>query len=391
MLFSPLGTAVLSLFGAVVMVAVTTTPARADPGILYLGEATRVAVETGPASISHTDTRWGVNGTDLGIMWPGSRGQTLIAFGDTYGPNGTDWRSGTLATSTDRQLADGMRIDTFATDRPGHAGELLSSLKRDNVEMTRIPTGGVNIGGRDYLSYMSVRHWGQPGDWTTNYAGLAVSDDDGRTWSDIPSARRANNTRFSDRFQMVSLAEFGGYVYLFGTPNGRAGNAYLARVTPDELTRPQAYEYWTGQGWRTGDDSAAAAVLPGPVGEISVAYNQGLHTWMIMYLDESRHALTLRLGLSPAGPWTPQIVIASADDYANLYGGFLHPRSTGLDVYFTLSEFTGYNVSLLRLQLPGNLIATALNQLPIALPSLPNIGPSLPTVPLPALPGVAGG
>jgi hypothetical protein len=377
---------VLSFAVAVVLPIVTAPPARADPGILYLGEATRVAVETGPSSIGHTDIRWGVTGTDLGIMWTGSRGQTLIAFGDTYGPNGGDWRSGTLASSTDRHLADGMRIDSFVTDRPGHAGELLSSLKQDNVEMTKIPTGGVNIGGRDYLSYMSVRHWGRPGDWTTNYAGIAVSDDDGRSWSDVPSARRANNSEFSDPFQMVSMARFGRYVYLFGTPNGRFGNAYLARVSPSELTEPAAYQYWTGRGWSTGDESAAAAILPGPVGEISVAYNPGLHSWMMMYLDEGHHALTLRLGLTPAGPWTPQIVIASASDYANLYGGFLHPRSTGFDVYFTLSEFTGYNVSLLRLQLPGNLIATALNQLPVELPSLPNIGIPVPAVPVPTLP-----
>lgn len=371
------------------LLGLSVSPARADPGILLFGEAPRVAVETGPASIDHTDTRYAVVGTDLGIMWQGRNNQTLIAFGDTYGPNATDWRSGTLARSTDTQLADGMHLDSFVTDRPGHAKELLPSLKRDNVEMTKIATGGVNVNGRDYLAYMSVRHWGLPGHWTTNYAGIATSDDNGQTWTEVPGARRDNTADRGDKFQMVSFARLDNYLYLFGTPNGRFGNTYLARVPDNKLTTPADYQYWTGTGgWRTGTDRIASPILPGPVGEISAAYNQALHAWMIMYLDEGHHSLTMRLGLSPTGPWTPQIVIATAGSYASLYGGFLHPRSNGLDVYFAVSQFAGYNVSLMRLQLPGNLIATALNQLPIPTPTLPNIGPPAPTLPVPPVPDV---
>ncbi|HEY1970074.1 MAG TPA: DUF4185 domain-containing protein [Pseudonocardia sp.] len=383
----PARTAALPVMAAALLLVVWVTPARADPNLLLLGEAQRVAVETGPASISHTDTRYGVNGTDLGIMWRGADGRTMVAFGDTYGPNGTDWRSGTLAHSGTTDLSRGMRLDDFVTDRPGHAKELLPSLKRDNVEMTKIATGGVAVGGRDYLAYMSVRHWGAPGYWTTNYAGLATSDDAGQTWTDVPDARRPNTAGGDDRFQMVAMAPLGGYVYLFGTPNGRAGRTYLARVRSADLATPTAYQFWTGTGgWRHGRDQLAVPILPGPVAEISAAYNQALHAWMIMYLDEGHHTLTLRLGLHPAGPWTPQIVIASAGAYPELYGGFLHPLSNGLDVYFTVSQFAGYNVSLMRLQLPGNLIATALNQLPIPGLALPNIGPPAPALPVPPIP-----
>jgi hypothetical protein len=379
-------TAVVTLVIALAL-AVSAAPAAADPGILAIGEANRVAVETGPASIDHTDTRYGVNGTDLGIMWTGAGGQTLVAFGDTYGPNSTDWRSNVLARSTDNQLADGMHLTAFVTDRPGHAAELLPSLKRDNVEMTKIPTGGVHVNGKDYLAYMSVRHWGDPGHWITNYAGLAVSSDDGRSWTDIRHARRPNTAGYRDKFQMVSLARHGDYVYLFGTPNGRFGSAYLARALPAQLATPAAYQYWTGLGgWRTGADESATPILPGPVGEISAMYNQALHAWMIMYLDERHQTLTLRLAPAPTGPWTPQIVIAGAGSYPSLYGGFLHPRSDGLDVYFMVSQFAGYNASLMRLQLPGNLILTALNQLPIPTGALPNPGPPAPTLPSPVVP-----
>jgi hypothetical protein len=136
--------------------------------------------------------------------------------------------------------------------------------------MTKIATGGVNVNSRGYLAYMSVRHWGLPGHWTTNYAGIATSDDNGQTWTEVPGARRDNTADRGDKFQMVSFARLDNYVYLFGTPNGRFGNTYLARVPDNKLTTPADYQYWTGTGgWRTGTDRIASPILPGPVGEIS--------------------------------------------------------------------------------------------------------------------------
>ncbi|MCA1693854.1 MAG: DUF4185 domain-containing protein, partial [Actinobacteria bacterium] len=84
------------------------------------GQASRVATLTGAASINDTKARYGVKGTDLGIMWTDERGQILAAFGDTFGarwagpdsaaadPAAIDWRSNTLARSSDRNPADGM-------------------------------------------------------------------------------------------------------------------------------------------------------------------------------------------------------------------------------------------------------------------------------------------
>lgn len=151
----------LAIAISLLMLAVAA-PSAADPGIVYFGEAHRVAVLTGPKSINATHTRYGVHGTDLGITWQGAGNRFLMAFGDTFGRAGSDWRSNTLAVSSDRVLADGMRFDGMITDRPRHAKELLPSRKIDNVEKTVVPTGGAHA-GRDYLSYMSVRRWGTPG------------------------------------------------------------------------------------------------------------------------------------------------------------------------------------------------------------------------------------
>ncbi len=346
------------------------------------GEAQRVALLTGPGSINATDIRYQVEGTDLGIMWEDEDGRILTAFGDTFGagypgpgaydwagaggevpaPGPIAWRSNVLARSWDREPADGLSFD-MVTDRPGYAKELIPSLKIDHVEVSTIPTGGIHVDGRDYLAYMSVRHFDLPGTWTTNYSGVAYSDDHGQNWVQVPQARNFNTATFDDPFQMVAYARRDGLVYLFGTPNGRFGDAHLARVPEDEILDPGAYEYWTGPGgWQRGSRRDAAPIVPGPVGELSVRYDGALDAWTMSYLDESSGTIVLRLARTPTGPWTSEIAIASSATYPTLYGGFFHPDSDGLDIYFTMTQFDVYNVSLMRV--PADTVRTALRQLP---------------------------
>ncbi|MGB9282112.1 MAG: DUF4185 domain-containing protein [Pseudonocardiaceae bacterium] len=356
--------------GAVLGVLIAaTTVTLAAPGAASTvprGQASRVAGITGAASMNDTQARYDVKGTDLGIMWADDRGQILVAFGDTFGPAwaGTgapaqdpasiDWRSNTLARSSDRNPANGMVFDDFVADRPGHAKELLPSLKRDGVEMTKIPTGGVNVGGRDYLAYMSVRHFGQPGHWVTNYSGVAYSDDGGQNWVECVGAIRPNTPGLDEQFQMIAYARRDGFVYAFGTPNGRFGDAHLARVPEQRLLDKSAYEYWTGTRWQRGVSAIAAAIVPGPVGELSVRYDEILKSWEMMYLDEARGAIVVRLAAAPTGPWGAPMPVATSRQYPHLYGGFLHPDSTGSDIYFTMTQYDRYNVSLMHARLPVN-------------------------------------
>ena len=221
-------------------VTVAVTVSAAAPGVAQtgpLGIADPVAVLTGAASINATESRYEVKGTDLGIMWTDEHGYILTAFGDTFGakwtgvdsgfanPTTIDWRSNTLARSSDRNPAHGLHFDSFITDRAGPAKELLPSLKRNGVEMTKIPTGGINIGGRNYLAYRSVRRFTTPGHWITNYSGIAYSDDGGENWHEASSARQLNTSDLDQKFQMIAFARRDGFVYVFGTPNGRFGNA----------------------------------------------------------------------------------------------------------------------------------------------------------------------
>ncbi|MFD9946558.1 DUF4185 domain-containing protein [Nonomuraea sp. NPDC059023] len=334
-------------------------------GVVGVGRSPGVVVAKVTGAGSGTDLAWKVNATDLGIMWDNGAGEVLAAFGDTFGDgwappgaNGGDWRSQVLLRSGDRDLADGMTFSSAATDRAGHAKELIPSRKVDGDEITVIPTAGVSVGTRQYMGYMSVRHWGPPGQWDTNYAGIAYSDDNGQNWT-AATTPRWDNPDGGNHFQMAAMVRRDGYVHLFATPNGRSGAAYLARVPERQILDKSAYQYWTGSQWRQGQDTLAAPVVNAPVAELSVQFNAYTGKWLMTYLQGSD--VVLRSAAAPTGPWSAPALVASSADYPGLYGGFMHPWSQGPDLYLTLSEWTPYNVYLIRITLTPDAAVTNAN------------------------------
>lgn len=323
-------------------------------------ETTLVAQLTGRESINRTAERFGIHATDLGIMWEDGDGRVMVVFGDTYGEGwcgdgaGTsdhsDWRCNVLATSTNRDLDNGLLLDEVVSrDDDGVAGQILERDRKVRKEETVIPTSGIAVDGRHYLHYMSVRKWGDQGAWETNYAGIAVSEDGGHSWTKPAGARWANTRRSDHPFQMGAFAMQDQSVYLLGTPNGRWGSGHLARVSTSDILEPGAYEYWTGERWHAGDPFKAAPVLPAPVAELSILYNVHFGQWIGLHHDEARAAIVLRTAPELTGPWTAGQVVVSGAEYPGLYGGFLHPDSAnGPKIYWALSQWAPYNVYLMR-------------------------------------------
>jgi len=310
-----------------------------------------VAWLTGPESTSNTALNYDVYGTDLGSMF--TSGDTLyIAFGDTFGccrtaesgPSGGNWRSNTIAFTTDRQLDDGITFDGMIVDLEGKARAVLSRRPGD---VTIIPTAGVAVGDRLYLHYMAVRRWGNPGHWTLNRSGWAYSDDRGQTYMQPEDAVWDGDTNFGQ----AAIVRQGEYLYIFGIHGGRFGPVALARVASDHILDMEAYRYWDGGSWVTGAGNAAP-VVAGPVGELSVCWNGYLGRWIMTYLDEDRAAIVIRQALDLTGPWSDAVVTVSAKEYPSLYGAYLHPWACdGEIIYFHMSQWGPYNVRLMRARL----------------------------------------
>jgi hypothetical protein len=144
------------------------------------------------------------------------------------------------------------------------------------------------------------------------------------------------------------------YVYSFGPPSGRGGSAYVARVLPGAVPDLRRYEYWNSDqnAWVPANPGAATPVIPGPVGEMSAQFNTYLRQYLAMYTNGANDVV-MRTSPAPQGPWSPeQLVVPSMQFPGGIYGPFLHPWSTGRELYYNLSLWSAYNVMLMKTVLP---------------------------------------
>lgn len=319
-------------------------------------DVSEVAALTGPSSPNKTDA-YEIAGTDLGSMFE-AFGKTWFVFGDTFGQReagltgggGTEWRSNALAFTTDTDPTDGIRLDGFVTDDIGWAKELIDSKKVDGTEMTTIPTYGFEANSAMYLAFMSVKHWGEPGEWETNYSGFAKSTDEGQTWTklDTPTWPGTSN------FVQVSVTRVAGDLYFWGVTHGRFNGVQLMKVAERDVEKKSAYRYFTGTGTDAGgqprwspDSAKAATIVDGTVGELSVVWNEYLSRWLMTCTDGGGGGAVIRESATPWGPWGKAITLVSQVDVPGLYAPFMLPSyatNGGRTIYFTLSKWGPYNV-----------------------------------------------
>jgi len=336
---------------------------------------------TGPDSPNDTIKRFAITGTDLGIMWdngdPANR-QVLMAFGDTYGycsVRGQQWRYNTLFRSQDGALAKTISVQNGVVANrysgsplwaPGLSKQIINSIKWAPTEKGIIPTAGIGVGGNQYVNFMSIRNWDSDGRWTTNFSAIAVSPDNGENWGVYPgsirpaapdSVARVPFAPGHENFQQGAFLRPGPddpYLYSFGTPPGRGGPAFVSRVLPGAVPDLRQYEYWSSaqNAWVPGNPAAATPVIPAPVGEMSAQYNTYLKQYLVLY-GNGANDVVARTAPAPQGPWGPeQLLVPSMQFPGGIYGPYLHPWSTGRELYYNLSLWSAYNVMLMKTVLP---------------------------------------
>ncbi len=397
------------------MAALTTVmnprPVFPAPGQQLSASTSFVDWVTGNFAPNDTYNRFGVWGTDVGTAWdngiaddpstPINEHQVLMAFGDTFsGPNMTgNWLNNILFRSSDANLADGISIPAgqwfngnmfggTPLSSPTTARQIILPAKLPAglpSGVTLIPTSGISVptpgtqfGATQYLSFMSVKQWGAPGQWTTNYSAMAYSTDNGENWTIAPQSVR-QNWGGNANFQQAALVRPGdGYVYSYGTPNGRGGAAYISRVAEADILDASKYEYynkgsaggWFGigaikQGWYKdpakagvvfGRDTGACGIgKPGnQVSEMSVQYNPTLGKYVTLYGDQFNN-IVLRTADRPEGTWSAATVLIPQQN-GGIYAPMMQPWSpstlgTGTDLYWNLSLWSEYNVMLMKTDL----------------------------------------
>ena len=322
---------------------------------------TRVAQLTGRGAVNDTA---GVllAGADLGHMTTvGER--TWFVFGDNFGIRDADafggtgevWKSNCLAWTTDDDPTDGITFDGWVLDDLEQVKEVLPGDHKPNDqvgEVTKIPTQLFAVDETMYLAYMSVSHWGEPGVWEADHAGLARSSDDGQTWEILDKVTWPGESGFVQLAQVPLRVDDVDWIYLWGIPAGRFGAVSLMRVRAEiaSVEEQASYEYFAGEvdggaTWST-ELSDAVVILDRGTAELSVLWSSHLKRWLLSSMLDNGSAV-LYEGLSPWGPWSEPHEILTQADTPGLYAPYLCPRyvaDDGRRLYFTLSIWGPYQV-----------------------------------------------
>jgi len=398
--------------------------AQLSPSTQFVNWVTGDYYNTGNTALDWPDTltRFGVSGTDIGVMWdngmvddpstPYNEHQILMAFGDTFGLRnvpGEDWRFNVLMRSADTDLTNGVDVPDgefgngnmfggmplwdVPPGRPydNYARRIINPEAMPpgaSAGITLIPTAGISLptpgtrfGVTQYVNFMSVTNWGSPGQWTTNFSGIAYSTDNGENWSVAPTSIRYNDPWSGNaNFQQGAFVRPGdGYVYSYGTPNGRQGAAYVSRVLEKDILDVSKYDYYskgnpggwfgwgaTPAGWQRNNPAAATPVFGqdqgacgvanagNQVSEMSVQYNKQLKKYVTLYGDQFNN-IVMRTSDTPQGTWSTAKVLMGQQP-GGIYAPMMHPWSpstmgTGTDLYWNLSWWGEYNVGLMRTDL----------------------------------------
>ena len=194
------------------------------------------------------------------------------------------------------------------------------------------PLGGICVSNQCYLFYSLIEIFGN-GQW--DFRGVASGL--GRSAVALgPYERLRPHGDWRFPVAPTQVIEADGWLYLFEIRefNGKPG-VPLARVRPEKIEDPGAYEFYTGAGPKFSSQKDAAALLVGNVpGQVSVAWNLYLQKYVMASSSDFNHPREIRFLVAdaPYGPWSPPVARMEAPKYAQgkrlemVYCAYLHPE-----------------------------------------------------------------
>ncbi len=216
---------------------------------------------------------------------------------------------GNVLLIVDDAVADGMDVASlaFVAPAPASLDDCLAGVHLRDASPTSAlapptlaPLSGVTAEGASLLYYLDPR--GSIGVATETMAGGPFRPSPSLLWtSDRPAYGSA-------------AAMLDGDVYALGCRAARYLDAdcFVARAALGAAGDESAYAYYVGGGrWSPRVDDAWP-MTTGP-SSVDLAWLAGEQRWLMAYVAPFARTIELRSGLSPEGPWSAPIPIATCD------------------------------------------------------------------------------
>nr|WP_207630391.1 MULTISPECIES: DUF4185 domain-containing protein [unclassified Actinopolyspora] len=293
--------------------------------------------------------RFGIGGTDLGVLTTAPDGRLVAVLGDTFerpGVGGPGWRSPVVLFADPASVRTGLTWtgSTGARDYaeqalPYHHDSIIHGVRVSTV----IPTDVITIGGTMYLHVMVCEGIGN-----VHWTEVHRSTDNGATWTHTGTTWPGDH--HGGLFQMLTWAQGAdGYVYAFSTGFQRDRGLILQRVPADRITEPEAWQGWGFRdgAWAWGNPPTVA--LTGAHGELCLRPLPD--RWLLSFFDAGNYridALELehptsnlyearRTTLLRGTAWDGEN--HATGHVAQLYGAYLVPGSTPDELHLLVSQW----------------------------------------------------
>lgn len=337
-----------------------------DEGITYVSKINYV---TGPKSENYKLlSSCGVGATDLGICVK-TENKYLFLYGDTFSGNDVNdgyWNSNFIGeVSLNNNFNNGIVFEDIVKDTYGMIKPICQGKHdRDKVEnldvilkkeVTKIPTGGIELNGNVYVFLMSVRHWGKPGEWfVTENMCYKASSNDLTNFKKVDSLvfKESFSNRFGQIYPFLDKND-ANHVYFLAIPGGRFGYISLLRVKKDNFEDINKYELLVGKNKFMNliegvKEEPYYLVKDEMCGEPSIMYNAYLNEYLISTLTDK--GIKLYRSKDLTNTFKDNFLIMNADKVQSCYGGFIHDDLSlfnGKKIYMQVSEWSPvYNTSL---------------------------------------------
>lgn len=194
------------------------------------------------------------------------------------------------------------------------------------------PLGGIYVNGKYYLFYSLIEVFGDgPWDFRGVASGLGRS-----TVALGPYERLQPKGSWHFPVEPTQVIAADGWLYLFGIQEfNKKQGVGLARVRPEQIEDPSAYEFYAGAGPKFSSHKEDMALLVGNVpGQVSVAWNSYLQKYVMVSSSDFNHPREIRFLVAdtPFGPWSPPVARVETPPYAQgkrvemVYCAYLHPE-----------------------------------------------------------------